>query len=386
MINIFQDKEKHDVGINESPVKEDAMKQVFIFRIHWQKGLPQVLFYLFTTPLFLFLFLIPLRSDDSVQLWPKLYNQETVWEVIITPDGRYLVSESGVGTIKVWDLRRGHLLRTLEGNRDSGLSLSVTPDGRYVVGGSDGDDGMIKIWDLESGRLLRTLKGHEGPVRSVSVTPDGRYVVSGGDYDNTIKVWDFGSGRLLRALKGHEGLIFSVCVTPDGRHLVSGSEDGTIKVWDLRSGRLIRTLKGHKVPVNYFCVTPGGRYLVSESLDDTIKVWDLESGRLLWTLEGHEGPVWSVSVTPDGRYLVSGGWDGVRIWDLSEGKEVVVAVVYKDGAWVWINRNGYFNASDDGLKYVNVRRGEEVTTGEENLDLRNPEKAGLNVGKRWKDE
>jgi len=85
--------------------------------------------------------------------------------------------------------------------------------------------------------------------------------------------------------------------------------------------------------------------------------------------------------TPDGCYLVGGGLDGtVRIWDLSEGKEVVVAVVYMDGAWVWINRNGYFNASDNGLKYVNVRRGSKVTTGEENLDLRNPEKAGIDVG------
>jgi WD40 repeat protein len=175
----------------------------------------------------------------------------------------------------------------------------------------------------------------------------------------------------------------SVSVTPDGQYVVSGSGDNTIKVWDFESGGLLRTLEGHEGPVWSVSVTPDGQYVVSGSGDNTIKVWGLGSGRLLRTLEGHKSWVMSVSITPDGRYLVSGSRDGtVRIWDLSEGKEVVVAVTYRDGAWVWINRNGYFNASDDGLKYVNVKRGSKVTTGEENPDLRNPEKAGIVVGKK----
>lgn len=55
-----------------------------------------------------------------------------------------------------------------------------------VSGGSR--DGTIKIWDLATGKLLRTLTGHSEVVLSVAISPDGQTIVSGSD-DKTIKIW-----------------------------------------------------------------------------------------------------------------------------------------------------------------------------------------------------
>ena len=66
-------------------------------------------------------------------------------------------------------------------------SLVITPDGKCLVSGSW--DNTIKIWDLPSGQLARILTGHEGWVNTVAVSPDGKYVASG-SVDQTIRIWD----------------------------------------------------------------------------------------------------------------------------------------------------------------------------------------------------
>ena len=56
------------------------------------------------------------------------------------------------------------------------------------------DDNTLKVWDLKSGQCVMTLQGHTQSVISVAVLPDGN-VISASD-DNTLKVWSFGKMSL----------------------------------------------------------------------------------------------------------------------------------------------------------------------------------------------
>ena len=42
--------------------------------------------------------------------------------------------------------------------------MAVTPDGNQVVSASE--DKTLKVWDLRTGEVLRTLEGHAGRVRA----------------------------------------------------------------------------------------------------------------------------------------------------------------------------------------------------------------------------
>jgi WD40 repeat protein len=293
--------------------------------------------------------------------------------VAVTPDGRYAVSASDDGTLKVWDLATGQAARTLEGHTRSVNSVAVTPDGRYAVSASG--DGTLKVWDLSAAlkaglsaalkpglsaelkaglpapaaqtqaskgeegtggpgtsQAVHTLEGHTGPVEGVALTPDGRYAISASD-DHTLKVWDLaaaltagpGTSQAVHTLTGHVHFVNGVAVTPDGRYAVSASTDGTLKVWDLSvalqagpgTSRAVRTLDGHTGRVIGVAVTRDGRYAVSASGDKTLRVWDLAAAlkagpgtsQTVHTLEGHTDWVRGVAVTPDGRYAVSASDD-----------------------------------------------------------------------------
>jgi GTPase SAR1 family protein/uncharacterized CHY-type Zn-finger protein len=156
-------------------------------------------------------------------------HSEAVYAIVITPNGKQIISGSMDRTLRVWDLASGRCLTTLEGHSDLVEAIVITPDGKQIISGSD--DTRLRVWDLASGRCLTTLEGHSDTIYTVAITPDGKQIVSG-SMDSTLRVWDLASGHCLTTLEGHSDDVKAVAITPDGKQIVSGSQDGTIRVWE----------------------------------------------------------------------------------------------------------------------------------------------------------
>jgi WD40 repeat protein len=61
---------------------------------------------------------------------------------------------------------------------------------------SGGDDQIIRLWDVAKGELIRTLPGHTNRVWGVHFSPASPTLVSG-SADGAIKVWDIYTGACL---------------------------------------------------------------------------------------------------------------------------------------------------------------------------------------------
>ena len=60
------------------------------------------------------------------------------------PSGRYLLSSSKDSTLKIWDLRQGHILYTLYGHEGASTSVGFSPCGDYFTTG--GTDSVVMVW------------------------------------------------------------------------------------------------------------------------------------------------------------------------------------------------------------------------------------------------
>ena len=90
----------------------------------------------------------------------------------------------------------------------------------------------MRLWDLRTGNCVRTMEGHAGVVRSVDMDGRCRTAVSGST-DKTVRLWDLGSGRCSATFEGHSGLLVRDVVMHEsgGSCLSSGSGDYIVNAW-----------------------------------------------------------------------------------------------------------------------------------------------------------
>ena len=248
----------------------------------------------------------------------SLDNVGSVNAIALSPDGKTLVSAS-FGTIRMWNVKTGLLVRTLNGvhSQKSVKSLAVSPDGSIFASG--GDDNNLILWDLKTGRRILTIAAHQAAVNAIAFSSDSKTLATGSD-DKTVRLWNAKTGTRLRTLGGHAGGVNAIALSRDGKTLASGSEDKTVRLWNLNTGEVRRIITGHGGAVNSVDFSPNGQLVASASNDNTIRLSNVRDGKRTRTFKGHSSWVRTIVFSPDSRTLVSGGGD-IIVWDLKTGKE-----------------------------------------------------------------
>jgi len=342
-------------------------------------------------------------GDETIRVWDmetgkQLYTYcSQVESVSFSPDGKLALLRSYRNTDRLWDVEAGKEIRTVTIRTFDAYSFSLSnPDGRFVFS-RNADKHTFRLWEVATGKQLRSFIGHSDSVNSVVFSSDSKLALSGSD-DKTLRLWEVATGKQLRSFIGHSDSVNSVILNSDDRLALSGSDDKTLRLWEVATGKEIRTFTGHSDNVNYMGFSPDDRFVFSVDYENIVRLWDLKTGKEI-PFFGRDFPnVKSVTFCFDRKlaflgndddsirvldlkinkeiFIVTGySSDGklmspdgklaldktMRLWNVSLSKELCQFVAFEDGEWVAITPEGYYNASANAEKYINVRNGLTVT-------------------------
>ena len=150
-------------------------------------------------------------ADKTIRVWDvakgkvlcQTQTAAAVNAVTWIADGKQIASGGADYLIRVWyvDVAKRELatLKEIKGHEGPVTSLAaLPPNGAQVISGSG--DGTIRQWNIADGKLIRQMN-HGGPVASVAVRGDGKRFASAG-LNSVAKLWDALTGKEVAELKG----------------------------------------------------------------------------------------------------------------------------------------------------------------------------------------
>ena len=273
--------------------------------------------------------------------------------------GRWIVSAGADGTLKIWNIGSGALVREI--GLDDGPATAIAVDDRRALTGHKG--GAIVLWDLERAEKLGLFQHQQAAISALAFTGDAGHFAAAGKsgavalfdirspsapaavfegqegahaiaasrwsgllalagQDRSIRLWRTESRSLARTWRGQGDAPSALDMAPGGRSAASGSTSGSVRVWSTSSSRPQRSFKAHEGRVTAVAFAPTDRLLVSAGEDGQVKLWDLRSGRPPRVFRGHAGPVHALAFSADGRRVISAGQDGViRLWNAAAARD-----------------------------------------------------------------
>ncbi|OLL23556.1 F-box/WD repeat-containing protein 11 [Neolecta irregularis DAH-3] len=229
-------------------------------------------------------------------------------------DCEKIISGSRDKSINIWDLKTGHLIKSLARPQHDSHTASVLClqfDDEIMVSGSS-DYGII-IWDIQKFRILRKLFGHTAGV--LDVKHNSGTIVSCSK-DTSIIVWSR-KGDLIRRLMGHRGPVNAIQLA--GEIVVSASGDAVIKMWNTGTGECLKEFHGHTRGLACLQYDPVLGLIASGGNDQTLRIWDSKTGQATHLLESHRQLVRTLHMS-NGR-IVSASYDqSIKVWDYTTGR------------------------------------------------------------------
>jgi WD40 repeat protein len=284
-------------------------------------------------------FLVSASLDGSVRLWSllndagrssrPLFQDEGgggVVDVDVDPAGENVLVGCQWGRVWVVPID-GSPPRLLEGN--GGMSVAFGPEGRLAAA----TGGQGRVWDLEAGGV-KVLDAGDGFLMGwwLEFTRDGRVLSSG--RNGTVRLWNVATGTYEAFPRGGEGEIPPPGAGPDeltsvmtrgrlAKVVCTGRPDDRAH-WSCRDLVSDRSwpLDGtaHGALANEFALDPSGRMLVSGDTLGNVRVGSVDGGPP-HLLVGHEEPIRDLTVSADGRWIASIDSRGtLRLWPTPEGE------------------------------------------------------------------
>lgn len=312
--------------------------------------------------------------DMKLKLLQTIISSTVPAGLAFSPDGTKLVAGTGAYPLKaiVYDVKNNFKeLASFDKHTNTTMAVAFLDNYTIISGGGDSQD--IYIWDSITSKVKQHIVGNGKRVVQVGINGNiigfGNTFNAVGDYhispSSIEKAFDLKSMSLIETAtlgvaKGEVKSPFSdfkVINSSGLSHSKGGDYGDGDAILNLPNGKSIT----RDAYTGYRHNTYGWakELVVSGGMNGNLKAYN-NDGNTVANFIGHTGEVLSIAL--EGDTLVSGSSDQtINIWDLSSLKKGVTnqsiypkisLFVGTDNEWVAWTKEGFFDASPNGAKYI----------------------------------
>jgi WD40 repeat protein len=271
--------------------------------------------------------------------------------------------------------------------------VAFSNDGNHAaLGNFCGDTIVLRDFDngtrsviTTTGLLLKIDISSDGEYFSAIVDNSGKTDASSDEHKKySFRVWRFSDGEKIDDIILQDDIAYSLPVSPspDWSHIVVGCKDGNVKMLNMSTGKEIVAFVA-KQDQQECMTTYFDRYIIASNwAGGGYVIWDIQAGAMLKSAKEEmprdkllsyvnkksikkEGDdeimvVAGSAVSSDQNHHAKSFNGTVKLFDSKTDQEIAQFITYTDGEWIVITPEGYYNASPNGGKYLNVRIGKNV--------------------------
>jgi WD40 repeat protein len=301
-------------------------------------------------------------SDPTTAVATLTDHQAALGAMAISSDNRWLITGGGFdNAVHLWDLGNAPDMATqpitLSGHMGAISTIALSPPSsendpgnQWLVSASG--DGTARLWDLtaqaesaQPGEVLTSttvLTGHTGQVSAVAISPmpskddASKGWVATGDDQGGIRLWDLTVSPVAiqptLVLTGSSSAlpVSAILISRDSRHLIATLRSATdAYLWDLNAANpaaSLQVLGGHNSPILKMALSPNGRWLATGDSEGFVRLWDLTDpnpSTASIVLGKHQNRIRDMTISLDNHWLITGSDDAtIRLWTLRQDELV----------------------------------------------------------------
>jgi WD40 repeat protein len=259
--------------------------------------------------------LVAWNRDSGKMAWESGTNFGDVSAYCINPKGDKIVTASGNGVLKIWDLASGK-------SDDSAIQLSarvtqlvMTTDGKYIVAGIEG--GVLEAWDLSVARRVFGPVHERGEITAIKICPRNESFLTvsrrkeDGIKDSVACLWSSTTWTSIGGEMPGEWIGSENPFSSDGQRMLTVSR--SLKIRDTRNGRLLVESDRKAGSSSVAIFSPDGSQISSGSF-----ILDAFTGKLLSSVNLGA----SMAFSPDGTKILAAPSGTARLWNSRTGRPI----------------------------------------------------------------
>lgn len=163
-------------------------------------------------------------------IWSHKFSDDVAYAASFSPSGTTLAVACHDDTVALLAAETGNTKAVLKGHSRPVAAVAFLRDDTTLL--SCGLDQSLRVWDVDRGTIVRSLTNHTQSITCLAVQPsegNSNPMVATGSEDKTVRLWQPIIGRLVR-FQRLSSPVTAVAWTPDGAALVAGCQDGMLRV------------------------------------------------------------------------------------------------------------------------------------------------------------